>query len=71
MPDHIRHIIIGKYVKIDIFHLLWPWEIKSFNPTPTNRRKELVKAGALILAEIERLDRYSNKNSKKKIRKKK
>ncbi|MBB4952731.1 hypothetical protein H4S14_000773 [Agrobacterium vitis] len=33
----------------------WPWNPSSFKPT--NRRRDLVKAGALILAEIERLDR--------------
>ena len=35
--------------------LLWPWEPEWFKPT--TRRRDLVKAGALILAEIERLDR--------------
>jgi hypothetical protein len=34
---------------------LWPWAKKWRKPR--NRRKALVKAGALILAEIERLDR--------------
>jgi hypothetical protein len=34
---------------------LWPWDWSWFKPT--NRRRDLVKAGALILAEIERLDR--------------
>ncbi|WP_374221855.1 hypothetical protein [Klebsiella variicola] len=33
----------------------WPWPDEWW--TPTNRRRDLVKAGALILAEIERLDR--------------
>ncbi|EOE3810099.1 ead/Ea22-like family protein [Klebsiella pneumoniae] len=33
----------------------WPWPDEWWNPT--NRRRDLVKAGALILAEIERLDR--------------
>ncbi|MCG7507105.1 hypothetical protein [Mesorhizobium retamae] len=33
----------------------WPWERSWFKPT--NRRRDLVKAGALIIAEIERLDR--------------
>lgn len=38
-------------------HSLWPstWAAEWFKPT--NRRRDLVKAGALILAEIERLDR--------------
>ncbi|MBN9135673.1 MAG: hypothetical protein J0I92_06440 [Phyllobacterium sp.] len=36
----------------------WPWLPSWFKPT--NRRRDLVKAGALILAEIERLDRVAN-----------
>lgn len=35
--------------------LFWPWDRAWWKPT--NRRRDLVKAGALILAEIERLDR--------------
>ncbi len=34
---------------------VWPWHISWWKPT--TRRRNLVKAGALILAEIERLDR--------------
>ena len=33
----------------------WPWEAESWNPTTP--RRDLIKAAALILAEIERLDR--------------
>ena len=33
----------------------WPWDREWWKPT--DRRRDLVKAGALILAEIERLDR--------------
>lgn len=33
----------------------WPWQAKWWKPT--NERRDLVKAAALILAEIERLDR--------------
>ena len=35
---------------------IWPWEKDVWKPGETPRRS-LVKAGALILAEIERLDR--------------
>lgn len=35
--------------------LLWPWGRAWWKPT--DNRRNLVKAGALILAEIERLDR--------------
>lgn len=34
---------------------LWPWSGKWWKPS--NRRRDLVKAAALILAEIERIDR--------------
>lgn len=34
---------------------LWPWDIKWWKPT--SRRRDLIKAAALIIAEIERLDR--------------
>lgn len=37
---------------------LWPWDRAWWKPT--TRRRDLVKAGALILAEIERLDRLEN-----------
>lgn len=39
----------------DIPHALWPWALQWFKPT--DRRRDLEKAGALIIAEIERLDR--------------
>lgn len=37
----------------------WPksWSLEFWKPTPKNRIKELVKAGALIAAEIDRLNR--------------
>ncbi len=39
---------------MDLLDVLWPWE-EDWKPTTS--RRDLVKAGALILAEIERLDR--------------
>lgn len=35
----------------------WPWSPKWWKPSPNDRVKELVKAGALIAAEIDRLQR--------------
>lgn len=35
----------------------WPWLAKDWKPTPRDRKRELVKAGALIVAELERLAR--------------
>lgn len=40
---------------------IWPWNAKWFKPT--NQRRDLVKAGALIVAEIERIDRATAKSS--------
>ena len=36
--------------------LLWPCEKTQWNPTPDDPIRQLVKAGALIAAEIDRLD---------------
>lgn len=36
---------------------LWPWDPEWWKPCPRNRVRELVKAGALIAAEIDRLQR--------------
>lgn len=36
---------------------IWPFGEKAYRPHPTNRTRELVKAAALIVAEIERMDR--------------
>lgn len=33
----------------------WPFEYESWKPTPENRIRELQKAGALIAAEIDRI----------------
>ncbi len=38
---------------------LWPWSIAWWKPK--DRRNNLVRAGALIVAEIERLDRLAAK----------
>jgi len=35
----------------------WPWDSEWYKVTPRNRVKELTKAGALIAAEIDRLQR--------------
>ncbi len=35
----------------------WPFGEKKYHPLPMNRKKELIKAAALIVAEIERLER--------------
>lgn len=42
----------------------WPWDEEWYKLTPDNRIKELIKAGALIAAEIDRLQMIQ-KNSDK------
>jgi len=39
----------------DVIPFVWPWNIKWWKPTPDDRIRELTKAGALISAEIDRL----------------
>lgn len=39
---------------------LWPWDCRWWKPTPNDRIRELVKAGALIAAEIDRLQRKAS-----------
>jgi len=41
----------------EIIKHLWPWQQNWWKPT--DKRRNLVKAGALIVAEIERLDRLT------------
>lgn len=44
-----------------VFDIIWNWDDEFWKPTPNNRIKELAKAGALIAAEIDRLQRLNNK----------
>lgn len=45
---------------VSIVRMLWPWAPQWFKPTTP--RRDLVKASALLLAEIERLDRAKTRN---------
>ena len=45
----------------EIVKQLWPWQMNWWKPT--DKRRNLVKAGALIVAEIERLDRVEKEES--------
>jgi hypothetical protein len=57
LSDHRRSNISGIFSIRNNFMAadLWPWDASWWKST--DRRRDLVKAGALILAEIERLDR--------------
>ena len=39
--------------------MFWPWEENNWKPTPHDRVRELTKAGALIAAEIDRLNKLN------------
>ncbi len=44
-------VALGDYDRMSF----WPWDLAYYKPTPDDRVRELVKAGALIAAEIDRL----------------
>jgi hypothetical protein len=46
------------FIAPGILRALWPWAPEWFKPK--NRRRDLVRAGALIVAEIERIDRQES-----------
>lgn len=61
MPKDVREAMIMVFTSpIADAPPTWPWNVEWWKPTPDNRIKELVKAGALIAAEIDRLQRKSN-----------
>lgn len=59
MPYHSRKLYQSRHVKYGWYPRWWPatWDLSWWKPSPDNRIKELVKAGALIAAEIDRLTR--------------
>lgn len=49
------------YLNTDLDRMLyWPWPPSTFKPTRNDRVRELVKAAALIAAEIDRLQLASS-----------
>lgn len=52
-----------RYTYADGSCAMWPWEAAWWKPTPNDRIRELTKAGALIVAEMERLQRLDSANS--------
>lgn len=51
------YAIPDRELGVDFLSRLWPWGWDGWKPTPDDRIRELVKAGALITAEIDRLQR--------------
>lgn len=62
-PDGVREILTASPNNRIIAR--WPWSRGWWKPT--NRRRDLVKAGALIIAEIERLDRAQDESMRKRF----
>lgn len=50
--------------RISLQQYWWPWDRQWWKPTPDNRIRELQKAGALIAAEIDRLQNLEVTNAK-------
>ena len=55
LPERVRNI--SRPGLSAFLHMFWPWHEAWWKPTPNDRVRELVKAGALIAAEIDRLQR--------------
>lgn len=53
MTPDVRELENEEGASLDI--ALWPWDKQYWKPTPEDRIKELVKAGALIAAQIDYL----------------
>lgn len=54
LPENYRQAELLPFSKVP---LTWPWDGQYWKPTPQDRIRELVKAGALIAAEIDRLQK--------------
>jgi hypothetical protein len=57
-PINERELTIGG--RYDGIPTMWPWDKEWWKPTPENRVRELAKAGALMAAEIDRLNEYQS-----------
>lgn len=62
LPPSIREQKIMRY---SLRLILWPWSEGWWKPKADDRIRELVKAGALIAAEIDRLQRAASYQDKK------
>lgn len=61
MSPGVRDVLIEMIplCSVDKVPPTWPWDEKWYKPTPDNRIRELAKAGALIAAEIDRLNKVN------------
>ncbi len=58
LPEHLR-LFYNTYAlgneKMGVKPLWWPFDPEWFKPSPNDRKRELIKAGALIAAELDRI----------------
>ncbi len=54
MPDILRQQHLKLSSQASLIGAVWPWCKTAWKPTPEDRVRELTKAGALILAELDR-----------------
>ena len=54
MPEEIRQLGL---LELTLRQRFWPWREGEWKPTPDDRVRDLAKAGALIAAEIDRIQR--------------
>jgi len=59
------YMLRGYWRRLDWIAAFWPWFPKWWKPTPDDRIRELIKACALGVAEIERLQRMEEKEMSK------
>lgn len=57
-----HHAFVSEYQMAGVPLPVWPWEMNAWKPK--NPRRDLVRSAALILAEIERLDRLAPTRTK-------
>lgn len=57
----MSHVEEDKYAELSTMPLIWPWVEKWWKPK--NRRRDLVRAAALIIAEVEKIDRQNGEGS--------
>lgn len=60
------HCIKAKRLDMDFPVRIWPWADSWWKPADDDRVRELVKAGALIAAEIDRLQRIASADTAEK-----
>lgn len=66
LPTEVRH---QRVFNKELYELLWPWDSCWWNPK--SRKRDLVRAGALIAAELDKLlraeQRHRNRKSKERL----